>query len=129
MDTQVGITIELDNLIRVSWILLIPIGVLLAVVLYKLAVILHGASEFMSIARYELYPTIKDLRKVAGNAEILSDKAVSGAEVVEKGLGIAEKAAERGVDNLKDISSGFMEGSGSFVGGFLRSLVFGKKKK
>ena len=77
---------ELAQLIRISWIVLIPAGVLLSLVLYKLAMLLHGLVEFLTIARYELAPAIKDLRLTAENVERLSEKAVSGVQSVQDGV-------------------------------------------
>lgn len=74
---------ELANLIRVAWIVLVPGGVLLCMVLYKLVMLLHGLVEFLTLARYEMAPTLKDLRLTAENVEVLSSKAVHGVRSVE----------------------------------------------
>lgn len=77
---------ELAHLIRVSWIVLIPVGVLLSLVLYKLAMLLHALLEFLTIARYELAPAIKDLRLTAEHVELLSGRAASSVKSVEDGV-------------------------------------------
>jgi hypothetical protein len=77
---------EMAHLVRVSWIVLIPAGVLLSMVLYKLAMLLHGLLEFLTLARYELTPALKDLRLTAEHVEVLSAKAVAGVRTVEKGV-------------------------------------------
>jgi len=74
---------EMANLIRVAWIVLVPGGVLLCLVLYKLTMLLHGLVEFLTLARYEMAPALKDLRLTAENVEILSSKAVSSVRTVE----------------------------------------------
>jgi hypothetical protein len=74
---------EMANLIRVAWIVLIPGGVLLCMVLYKLAMLLHGLVEFLTLARYEMAPALKDIRLTAENVEVLSSKAVKGVRTVE----------------------------------------------
>jgi hypothetical protein len=79
-------SVEWDQLIRVTWIILIPTGVLLAMVLYKLAMLLHGLMELVSLARYEMTPAMQDLRMTAEHVEALSRKAVSGVESLEEGL-------------------------------------------
>lgn len=77
---------EMAHLIRVSWIVLIPAGVLLSLVLYKLGMLLHGLVEFLTLARYELSPAMKDLRLTAEHVEALSAKAVTGVKSVESGI-------------------------------------------
>lgn len=77
---------EMANLIRVAWIVLVPGGVLLCMVLYKLAMLLHGLVEFLTLARYELAPALKDLRLTAENVEVLSTKAVHGVRSVQNGV-------------------------------------------
>ncbi|HEY9746420.1 MAG TPA: hypothetical protein V6C99_09405 [Oculatellaceae cyanobacterium] len=74
---------ELVQLIRVAWILLIPAGVLLSLVLYKLFVLLHGVVEFLTLARHELTPAMRDLRLTAEHVETLSAKAVANVKTVE----------------------------------------------
>ena len=75
-----------DVLAVVSWLLLIVVGGLLSAVLFKLVFLLHSVSEFMTIARYELSPVIKELRLTADHLEVISGKAASGVESVEKGI-------------------------------------------
>jgi hypothetical protein len=104
---------ELGHLIRVSWIVLIPLGVLLSLVLYKLAMLLHSLLDFLTIARYELAPAIKDLRLTAEHVEVLSAKAVSGVKSVEEGIsatGPALRAVKHDVvHGVESIWSGIRE--------------------
>lgn len=89
---------EMQHLLRVSWIVLIPAGVLLSMVLYKLAMLLHGLVEFMTLARYELAPALKDVRLTAEHVEALSSRAAAGVKSVESGVaatGPALKAVSR----------------------------------
>jgi hypothetical protein len=74
---------EMANLIRVAWIVLIPGGVLLCMVLYQLTMLLLGLVEFLTVARYELAPAMKDIRLTAENVEVLSTKAVHGVKSVQ----------------------------------------------
>lgn len=74
---------EMTHLIRVAWILLIPAGVLLSMVLYKLFVLLQGVLEFLTLARHELTPALRDLRLTAEHVETLSAKAVHNVKAVE----------------------------------------------
>lgn len=101
---------ELAHLIRISWIVLIPVGVLLSMVLYKLAMLLHGLLELLCLARYELTPAMKDLRRTAEHVETLSRKAVDSVHTVESGVaatGPALQSAGKGVVNgISSVLSG-----------------------
>lgn len=117
---------EMTQLVRISWIVLIPVGVLLSLVLYKLMSLLHGLSEFLTIARYELSPAIKDLRVTAENVEILSTKAVSSVQKVEQGIAATRPAVQRGLSNLKSASKEAVLGLESLWSGLRQS--FDKQK-
>ncbi len=107
---------EMAHLIRVSWIVLIPAGVLLSLVLYKLAMLLHGLVEFLTLARYELSPAMKDLRLTAEHVEALSAKAVAGVKSVESGVaatGPALRTAGRSVTRgLESVWNGLKQSFG-----------------
>lgn len=95
---------ELAQLIRVSWIVLIPVGVLLAVVLYKLAMLLHSVLDFITVARYEVVPALQDLRATAEHVESVSTRVAAGLRTMEEGMANARPALAHGVDTLKDRS-------------------------
>ena len=107
---------ELTHLIRVAWIVLIPAGVLLSLVLYKLAMLLHGVLEFLTVARYELTPAIKDLRLTAEHVEVLSAKAVAGVRTVEEGVTSAGPA-------LQSVGRKAMHGVGSLLRGLTQTFT------
>jgi hypothetical protein len=109
---------EWEQLIRVAWIILIPTGVLLAMVLYKLAMLLHGLVELVSLARYEMSPAMQDLRMTAEHVEALSRKAVSGVQSLEDGLA-ATGPAVRSFSQRLSIGARSLAGSLSQV--FLKS--------
>lgn len=92
---------ELANLINVSWVVLIPLGVLLSLVIYKLLVILQSVYEFWMVARHELSPAMADLRKTANHVEILTGKAVEGIETVERGVNATTPILNKGVFRLQ----------------------------
>jgi hypothetical protein len=92
---------QLSNLILVGWILLIPVGVLLAIVLYKLAFLLHMVSEFAGMARYEVFPILKELRDTSANIEVLTKKALTTVETVESGVSAIRPALHSGSNNVK----------------------------
>jgi hypothetical protein len=104
---------ELGHLIRVSWIVLIPVGVLLSLVLYKLVFLLHSLVELLCLARYELTPALKDLRLTAEHVEVLSGKAVEGVRTVESGIaatGPAIQSAKRSiVHGIESLLSGLKQ--------------------
>lgn len=77
---------EMAHLIRVSWIVLIPGGVLLSLVLLQLCKLLFGLTDFLTLARYELTPALRDLRLTVEHVEALSARAVSGVKTVESGV-------------------------------------------
>jgi len=112
-------TAELAQLIRIGWILLIPVGVLLSLVLYKLAMLLHELLGFLTIARYELAPAIKDLRLTAEHVEVLSSKAVSSVQTMEDGAAVARTGLQAAGRELK-------AGAKSLWGGIRES--FARKK-
>lgn len=104
---------EMEHLLRVSWIVLIPAGVLLSMVLYKLAMLLHGLVEFLTLARYELAPALKDVRLTAEHVEALSSRAANSVKTVENGVaatGPALKAVGREIQyGLQSVWSGIMQ--------------------
>jgi len=104
---------EMAHLLRVSWIVLIPAGVLLSLVLYKLMMLLHSLLEFLTLARYELTPALKDVRLTAEHVELLSSKAVEGVKTVQTGVaatGPAIKSAGRDIAvGLESFWSGLKE--------------------
>jgi len=77
---------ELDTLIRVAWVLLIPVGALLVMVLYQLVMFLFTLTDLVSLARFEVVPTLKNVRLSSGHAEVISGKAVDGVNAVQKGV-------------------------------------------
>lgn len=115
----------IDFFTMLCWLLLVPVAVLLGIVLYKIAFFLHGLSEFMTMARYEIYPTLKDLRLIADRAEVLSAKALNTAEAFENGV----HAAERGVDKVKNISESLLGGVGTLAIGIGKAIFAAKRRK
>lgn len=77
---------EWTQFIRICWMVLIPVGFLLAIVLYRLLILLQAVSEFLSLARYEITPIMKDVRLTAQNMETLSRKAVNSVQTIESGV-------------------------------------------
>ena len=74
---------ELANLTRISWILLIPVGLLLCVVLYQLAVLIATSVDIIKLARHEAAPMLQDLKQITSHVESLSSKANDTVTAVE----------------------------------------------
>ncbi len=91
---QAAVQQEWSHLLRICWIVLIPVGVLLAMVLYKLAMLLHSLLEFLYLVRHEVTPAMKDLRLTAENVEILSRTAVNGVKTIENGVAATSPALQ-----------------------------------
>lgn len=106
---------ELAHLLRVSWIVLIPAGVLLSLVLYKLAMLLHSLLEFLNLARYELAPALKDVRLIAEHVELLSDKAATSVKSIEQGVSATVPA-------LQSLGHRLQQGLRSFWAGIGKSF-------
>lgn len=106
---------EMAHLLRVSWIVLIPAGVLLSLVLYKLAMLLHSLLDFLNLARYELAPAMKDVRLIAEHVEMLSEWAATGVKSIEEGAASTGPA-------LKSLGREIQHGFQSFWGGIIKSF-------
>ena len=110
-----GSQTEWDHLVRVSWIVLIPVGVLLALVLYKLAMLLNALLEFVSLAKYELTPTMQDLRLTAEHVEAISRKASHGVDRFEQGVAATGPA-------MQSVKQRVLIGAQSLLGGLKQAF-------
>lgn len=118
----------IGNLVQINLLILVPVGVLLVMLLYKLVMLLHSLSEFLSIARYELSPAIKDLRLTASHVETLSAKAVASVESVERGVEATRPVIGKGVENVRQVSEDIRSGLFALLGGLRRSFTRGGKE-
>lgn len=100
---------EFAHLIRVGWIVLIPAGVLLSMVLYKVVMLLHNFLSFFTLAQYEMAPALKDLRRTAEHVEELTSKAVTGVRTVESGVGATGSAIRSASKSTAEKMSSFWE--------------------
>ncbi|MBK8191010.1 MAG: hypothetical protein IPK79_11235 [Vampirovibrionales bacterium] len=99
---------QLKILTTVGWIALIPISILLipllallAIILGQVAMLLWGVLEFLPLARYEIYPILKNARQISARAEALSEKTMSGVEGIGRGYQKSVETAGRGVNKLR----------------------------
>ncbi|MDX2085631.1 MAG: hypothetical protein SFZ03_09615 [Candidatus Melainabacteria bacterium] len=111
---------QMANLLAVCWILLIPIGVLLAIILYKIVFLLHTALEFFTLARFEAYPMLQDLRATAHHVEKLSGKVVAGVEAAEQAAQAAVPVVKQGASSVGQQVRGLVDGVGAMLGGLYR---------
>lgn len=120
---------QLSNLILVSWILLIPVGILLCVVLYKIYCLFHDASDFLVIAKHELGPTLQDVRKTASHVEGITAKAADSADAIQQGVQsirpALDKTVTQGAEQLRNISGSIKDSLLAVAGGIRAS--FNKK--
>lgn len=113
---------EMVNLIRISWIVLIPVGVLLALVLYKLLMLLVGLVDLLTVARYELSPAMKDIRLLAEHAEFLSGKAAQSVKAVEKRMDATRPLVEKSLTGLQAVTGDLRQSVGAIWAGIRRSF-------
>lgn len=102
MDTAAVLNIQLATLAKVAWIILIPVGLLLTMVLFKLAFLLHTVSDFVGVARYELIPLLRELQQTSTHLETLSAKVVASVESVEKGVHAIKPTLSKGLGVLRE---------------------------
>lgn len=93
---------QLSTLIQIVGWLAVPVGVLLVLVLYKLLMLLQATLEFVSLARYEVYPLLKELRHTAAHLENLSGKVANSADAVSKVVNLGKGAALTTVSGISE---------------------------
>lgn len=116
MDLQDTLNLELANLVRISWVLLIPLGLLLVAILYKTTLLLNELLQSMILIRYEVTPIVKEVRLMAENMETLSAKALQTVDSVEKGV-------HSGVNAISSTGKQIQESSRSFFGSLMGNIT------
>lgn len=109
---------SIHTLTTVVWILLIPIGLLLVAVLAKVLFILNDLGQFVSLAQYEVYPLLKDVRQIVHRADTMTHKVEAQTE---KMIDSANK--------LKKSSSTIFGGVTTGLGLVLGAMKKNKKEK
>ena len=79
--------VQLAKMFELLTVLLIPVGVLLALLLYKSLFLLQHALDFINIARFDLVPLIQDLRAITSHTARLVEQVDSGVELIQRSLG------------------------------------------
>jgi hypothetical protein len=77
--------VQLSMLILVAWILLIPVGVLLCILLFRLIALLDTVHTLVDAVRMDITPLLNSLRETASHVEALTQKAQNSLESVERG--------------------------------------------
>lgn len=113
---------QVKSLILVNLGILIPVGILLVMLLYKLVMLLQSLGEFLTLAQYEVSPTLKDVRSITRNVETISQKAVSGVESVERGVEATKPVVSQSVENVRSLSSDLKNNVSAVVSGIFRSF-------
>jgi hypothetical protein len=79
--------VQLAKMLEVGTLLLIPVGVLLALLLYKSLFLLQHALDFVNIARFDLVPLIQDLRAITSHTARLVEQVDSGVDLIQRSVG------------------------------------------
>ena len=108
---------QLANLIQVAWIFLIPIGLLLALVLYKIVCLLQVVLEISTIARYEVYPTLKHVHRITERVDNLSTKVSESVDKMQQTVQKVKPAVEKGTQGFKSGAGKAKELSSTLVRG------------
>lgn len=114
---------QLANLIMVAWLLLIPVGLLLALLLYKLVQLLAAGLEFLTIARYDIYPMVKDLRATAAHVEGVTGRVAKSMASAEQALHAAMPKVKEGGCHVKQQGVRLMEAGQVFFNGVRRAFT------
>lgn len=96
--------VQLAKMIEVLTVLLIPVGVLLSLLLYKSLFLLQHALDFINIARFDVVPLIQDLRAITTHTARLVEQVDSGVELIQRSIGnvpvVFNKAKSWGLSGL-----------------------------
>ena len=79
--------VQLAKMIELLTLLLVPVGVLLALLLYKSLFLLQHALDFINIARFDLVPLIQDLRAITSHTARLVEQVDSGVDLIQRSVG------------------------------------------
>jgi len=79
--------VQLAKMLELLTLLLIPVGVLMALLLYKSLFLLQHALDFVNIARFDLVPLIQDLRAITSHTARLVEQVDSGVELIQHSVG------------------------------------------
>jgi len=121
------LTDALHSLLTTVWVLLIPIGLLLIAVLFRLWMVLNDLSGFITQLRYELPSILKDVRTIVNRVDRLTHKAEDSAVATEKNVVKAGQVALSALSQVGKATGGVWGGVGT-VCGFLAKRMASKIK-
>lgn len=119
MDSTSSLLLQqsVQTLTTVVWIMLIPIGLLLIAVLAKVLFILNDVGQFISLAQYEVYPLLKDVRQIVHRADTVTCKVENQAEKMADSM-----------ETLRKSTSGVWGGVSTGLGLILGAMRRAKRK-
>jgi hypothetical protein len=80
------ILLPLQWLLFTLVVLLIPVGILIGLVLYRLVSLMTQFGELFILVRHELIPILVDLRHSAGHLQGITEHMADGVNTVAKGV-------------------------------------------
>ncbi|MEB3206435.1 MAG: hypothetical protein VKK59_03690 [Vampirovibrionales bacterium] len=92
--------LQLSMLILVAWIVLIPVGVLLCILLFRLIALLDTLHLLVDAIRMEITPLLNSLQETASHVEALTQKAQHSLESVERGAKAVPPLVSKGFQAL-----------------------------
>jgi hypothetical protein len=106
---------KLANFLQVATILLAPVGVLLALVLYKIISLLQHTLDFVNIAKFDVIPILQDVRLITAHTAKLSKQVDDGAQgiksAVDKARPYVSNAGAYGKLGVHKLRTAFLDGA------------------
>ena len=87
--------VQLAKMLEVLTLLLIPVGVLFALLLYKSLFLLQHSLDFVNIASFDLVPLIQDLRAITSHTARLVEQVDSGVDLLQRSVGKVPSALKQ----------------------------------
>jgi hypothetical protein len=75
--------VQLAKLLQVATLMLIPVGLVMLLLLYKVITLLQHGLDFVNIARFDLIPLLQDARHITSHVSSLTQKVDSGVTTVQ----------------------------------------------
>lgn len=106
----------------VLWVVMIPLGLVLVAVLIRLFLLLNDVGDFVSHARYELYPVLKDARHLTSRIERLTQRAEDYMDSLEAGASKTGRYLGEQFGRLTSLAKPASLGLGSALGIVLKTM-------
>jgi hypothetical protein len=118
-----ALEIQLAQLVNVAWVLLIPVGVLLALVLYKVLALLQAGLEFVTIARYDVVPMLKEVRETLVHVEAVTSRVSGAVQQVERVAHQAKPFLQRSGNQASTGLQKLANSGGVLLSGIVRAFT------